>query len=170
MNRSIAYTGLLLVVGGILWLSTPYLLTSSFQVGPQLYLSMMLVVVGFVALFRGATSPDPSVTTVGGFMGNPIADEVRRAMAEPRTVGPQARYQPRPWEPVNCRFCYTAIPVTVLDCPRCGRRRSCRTCSRPLMSVEGALTCAQCSRYEFFCGCPKARPRVAAGPVARRAW
>ncbi len=170
MNRSIAYTGLIFVVGGILLLSIPYLLTSNFQAGSQLYLSMMLVVVGFAALFRGATSPDPSVTTVGGFMGNPVADEVRRAMAEPRVVAPQARYQPRPWEPLNCRFCYTVIPVTVLDCPRCGRRRPCRNCSRPLVIVGGAFTCAQCSRYEFYCSCPKAPVRVLAGPIARRAW
>ena len=169
MHRSLAYAGLILVIGGILLLAIPFLITATFQVSATVYLAGLLFLVGIVMLLRGATSVDPAVTTVGGFLGNPVATEVRK-MTQPAVVpSTGARYRADPNEPINCRFCYTVIPAGVVDCPRCGRRRVCRSCSKPLFFIAGAVRCAPCVRDEIFCNCPRTKPVTALGPVTRRA-
>lgn len=133
MNRSLALVGLVLVIVGILLVSIPFLVTSGFQVGYEFYGAGVLFLVGLVILFQAAIASDPHVTTVGGLLGNPIVDESRKAEeAVTNLPATRVRYAPGPKEPVNCRYCYTAIPWNVLDCPRCARPRHCRNCGKQL--------------------------------------
>ncbi len=156
MNRTLALAGLILALVGILLLSIPFLVSSTFSVGIEVYLAAVIVLVGLVVMIRGATAADPSVTTVGGFLGNPVVDATRRVEAEATRLPPrEARYLPGPREPVNCRQCYTAIPWNVAECPRCGRRRLCRSCLKPLFLLAGAVRCGPCILDEASCTCPR---------------
>jgi len=159
MNRSLALVGVVLVIVSILLISIPFLVTSAFQVNDAVYATGFLFLVGLVILYQAATSPDPRVTTVGGLLGNPIIDEARKA-EEAVTHVPlsHVRYAPGPKEPVHCRYCYTAIPWNVLNCPRCGRPRQCRNCGKQLYFLAGAVRCAPCVRDEMQCNCPRVRP------------
>ncbi|MFZ0830185.1 MAG: hypothetical protein WCB18_05605 [Thermoplasmata archaeon] len=159
MNRSLALVGLVLVIVGILLVSIPFLVTSGFQVGYEFYGAGVLFLVGLVILFQAAIASDPHVTTVGGLLGNPIVDESRKAEeAVTNLPATRVRYAPGPKEPVNCRYCYTAIPWNVLDCPRCARPRHCRNCGKQLYLLAGAVRCAPCVRDETFCNCPRVKP------------
>jgi hypothetical protein len=158
MNRSLALVGLILVIVSILLVSIPFLVTSAFQVNDALYATGFLFLVGLVILVQAATSPDPTVTTVGGLLGNPVIDESRKA-EEAITGIPvrQFRYAPGPKEPVNCRYCYTLIPWNILNCPRCARPRHCRNCGKQLYFLAGAIRCVPCVRDESQCNCPRVR-------------
>jgi hypothetical protein len=159
MNRSLALVGVVLVIVSILVISIPFLVTSTFQIDDAVYAAGLLFLVGLVILFQAARAVDPSVTTVGGLLGNPIVDESRKAEEALTTVPPSAvRYAPGPKEPVNCRFCYTAIPWDVLNCPRCQRPRLCRNCGKQLYFLAGGVRCAPCVRNEMQCNCPRVRP------------
>ena len=169
MNRSLALVGVVLVIVSILLLSIPFLVTSAFRFSDAVYVAALLFLIGLVILYQAATAVDPTVTTVGGLLGNPIVDESRKAEEAITTVTPSAvRYAPGPKEPVNCRFCYTAIPWDILNCPRCGRARLCRNCGKQLYFLAGAVRCAPCVRNEMQCNCPRVRPSGARPPGARR--
>lgn len=169
MNRSLALVGLVLVVVAILLVSIPFLVTSTFQVSAETYATGILFLVGLVILFQAAMSPDPSVTTVGGLLGNPVVDEARKAEAAITGVTtPRIRYALGPKEPVNCRYCYTSIPWNVLNCPRCGRPRQCRNCGKQLYFLAGAVRCAPCVRDETQCNCPRVRAPGAHAAGTRR--
>lgn len=169
MHRSLALVGVVLVIGAILAVAIPFLVTSAFSDTDELYGAGLVFLLGLVLLLRGATAPDPAVTTVGGFLGNPLIDESRRA--EEALLSPAARnirYAPGPREPVNCRQCYTIIPWNVVDCPRCARPRECRSCGKRLYFLAGAVRCAPCVRDETYCNCPQVRPSGARPSGARR--
>lgn len=169
MNRSLALVGLVLVIVAILLISIPFLVTSAFQVNDAVYATGLLFLVGLVMLFQGARAPDPALTTVGGILGNPIVDESRKAEEAVLNVPKSpVRYAPGPREPVNCRYCYTGIPWDVLQCPRCGRPRQCRSCGKQLYFLAGAVRCAPCVRNEAECNCPRVRPAGPRAPGARR--
>lgn len=169
MNRTLALVGVVLVIGAILAVAIPFLVTSAFQVGYALYGAGLVFLLGLVLLFRGALAPDPTVTTVGGFLGNPVVDEARRAEEELMTPGARhVRYAPGPREPVNCRQCYTIIAWNVVDCPRCGRPRECKNCGKKLFFLAGAVRCAPCVRDEAYCNCPWARPSGPRPGLVRR--
>ena len=159
MNRSLALVGVVLVIVSILLISIPFLVTSAFQVNDAVYAAGFLFLVGLVILYQAATAPDPRLTTVGGLLGNPIVDESRKAEEAVTQVLPShVRYAPGPKEPSNCRFCYTAIPWNILNCPRCGRPRLCRNCGKQLFFLAGAVRCGPCVRDETQCNCPRVRP------------
>ncbi|MCI4353312.1 MAG: hypothetical protein L3K14_08035 [Thermoplasmata archaeon] len=169
MHRSLALVGVVLVIGAILAVAIPFLVTSAFLDGDAFYGAGLVFLLGVVLLLRGATAPDPTVTTVGGFLGNPVVDESRRA--EEALLSPAARhvrYAPGPREPVNCRHCYTIIPWDVVDCPRCARPRECRSCGKRLYFLAGAVRCAPCVRDETYCNCPRVRPSGVRPSGARR--
>jgi hypothetical protein len=169
MNRSLALVGVVLVIVSILLISIPFLVTSAFQINDVVYAAALLFLVGLIVLFQAATAVDPTVTTVGGLLGNPIVDESRKAEEAATAISPSPiRYAPGPKEPVNCRFCYTAIPWDVLHCPRCGRPRQCRNCGKELHFLAGAVRCAPCVRNEMQCNCPKVRPSATRPPGVRR--
>ncbi len=159
MNRSLALVGVVLVIVSILLISIPFLVTSAFQVNDAVYAAGFLFLVGLVILYQAATAPDPRLTTVGGLLGNPIVDESRKAEEAVTQIPPShVRYAPGPKEPSNCRFCYTAIPWNILNCPRCGRPRLCRNCGKQLFFLAGAVRCGPCVRDETQCNCPRVRP------------
>jgi hypothetical protein len=169
MNRSLALVGVVLVVVSILLISIPFLVTSAFQVNDVLYATGLVFLVGLVILYQAATAPDPTVTTVGGLLGNPIVDESRKAEEAVTNVPlSHVRYAPGPKEPVNCRFCYTVIPWNILNCPRCGRARQCRNCGKPLFFLAGGVRCGPCVRDEAQCNCPRVRPTSTRAPGVRR--
>jgi hypothetical protein len=169
MNRSLALVGVVLVIVSILLISIPFLVTSSFKVTYIVYVTGLLFLIGLVILYQGATAPDPSVTTVGGLLGNPIVDESRRAEEAVTNVPlSPVRYAIGPKEPVNCRQCYTAIPWNVVNCPRCGRARQCRNCNKPLFFLAGGVRCAPCVRDESQCNCPRVRASGARPTGVRR--
>jgi hypothetical protein len=168
MNRTVAYAGLVLVIAALLAVAIPFLMSGSFQVTVWIYLAGLVFLIGLVALLRGATSPDPGVTTVSGFLGNPIATETRRMSQTGVGAFAGGRVGLDPREPIHCRFCYTLIALDVLDCPRCGRRRICRICQRPLAFAGAQIRCASCGRDEVYCNCARARPVAVASVAVRR--
>ncbi len=169
MNRSLALVGLVLVLVALFLVSIPFLVTSAFRIGYEVYVAALLFLVGLGILFQGATAPDPAVTTVGGLLGNPLVEESRRAEEAVTNVPPsQVRYALGPKEPVNCPHCYTVIPWNVLRCPRCGRPRRCRNCGKELYYLAGAIRCAPCVRDESQCNCPKIRASGARPTGVRR--
>jgi hypothetical protein len=169
MNRSLALVGVVLVIVSVLLISIPFLVTSTFQVNDIVYVTGLLFLIGLVILYQGATAADPSLTTVGGLLGNPIVDESRKAEeAATRVPVSPVRYALGPKEPVNCRFCYTVVPWNVLNCPRCGRPRQCRTCGKPLFYLAGGVRCAPCVRDESQCNCPRVRPSSSRPTGVRR--
>jgi hypothetical protein len=169
MNRSLALVGVVLVIVSILLISIPFLVTSAFKVNDAVYATGLVFLVGLVILYQAATSPDPTLTTVGGLLGNPIVDEARKAEEAITNVpASPVRYALGPREPVNCRFCYTVIPWNILNCPRCGRPRQCRNCGKQLFELAGGIRCAPCVRDETQCNCPRVRPSGARPAGVRR--
>jgi LSD1 subclass zinc finger protein len=123
----------------------------------EVQLAIFVLPVGIAILVWGSVAPDPRVTTVGGLFGNADENELRRrrlARAPPQGA---ARFRPSPLESANCRKCYTAIPARLVDCPRCGTRRDCRGCNKPLFYLAGAVRCAPCLKDEIYCSCPMVR-------------
>jgi hypothetical protein len=169
MNRTLALVGTVLVIISLLSISIPFLVTSAFKVSDAAYAAGLLFLVGLVVLYQAATAVDPSVTTVGGILGNPIIDESRRAEEAVTNVPlSPVRYTVGPKEPVNCRYCYTAIPWDVANCPRCARPRHCRSCGKPLFYLAGGVRCGPCVRDESQCNCPRVKATGARPTGVRR--
>jgi hypothetical protein len=169
MNRSIVYAGLLLLVSGIGLILLPFLTSGVERVDLEVEIGLFAFPAGIAVMLWGGASPDPELSTVRGFLGNPEENLLWRRETGYIPEGP-ARFRPSPRESVNCRFCYTSIPAQQLLCSRCGRRRECRNCQKPLFQLAGAVRCAPCVRDEAYCNCPSLRPRATSrGPMARRA-
>ncbi|MCI4337220.1 MAG: hypothetical protein L3K17_08550 [Thermoplasmata archaeon] len=154
MNRSITLLGLAVLLSGIGLMASPDALTGVESVTPFLEIGVFVMPVGISVILWGASSPDPTVTTVSGVFGNPDENELRRSEGGTRRNF-DVRYLPGPKESVNCRQCYTLIPWNVAACPRCGRKRECRACGKTLYFMSGGIRCLPCVREETFCNCPK---------------
>lgn len=159
MNRSITFLGLLLLLVAIGCIASPFALTGVERFTLLVELGVFVLPAGLSVILWGAASPNPEMTTVGGLFGNPDENVLRRTL-RPATPTWNARYIPGPRESANCRFCYTVIPWDLAQCPRCGRRRECRACGKPLFFLTGAVRCAPCLRDEVYCNCPKVRRTV----------
>lgn len=155
-----AYLGLFLIGLGFLLMAWPIVLSGAFSVGPGLFIALVMVPVGIGVVFYAALSPDPERSTIGGWFGNPEENWLRRR-ERARPLHDPSRYRPSPRESVNCRGCYTAIPAQQADCPRCGRRRACRNCGKPLFYLGGAVRCGPCVKDEVYCDCPNLKSPVA---------
>jgi hypothetical protein len=166
LNRSITFLGLFILLIGLALIASPIVLSGSESVTPFLEAGIFVLPVGLTTILWGASSPNPAVTTVAGILGNPEENILRRSEAG-ASRRPDIRYLPGPREPVNCRHCYTLIPWDVAECPRCGRRRECRACGKPLYFLSGAVRCLPCVRDETYCNCPQVRRGAARGPAGR---
>lgn len=170
MNRSLTSLGAALVVLALALLAYPVVVSGAWRIGLPVMVAIVLLPAGLLVVLLGASSPDPRLTTVGGIFGNPEENLLRKRLVRGVPVGP-ARYRPSPLESTNCGACYTAIPAGVLDCPRCGHRRECRNCNKPLYFLAGGIRCAPCLKGEIYCDCPRvkrtAAVRVARGPGPR---
>jgi len=154
LNRGITLFGLFVLLVGVGLIASPIVLTGQETFTNFLEIGIFVLPVGLSVILWGASSPDPRVTTVGGVFGNPDENLLRQqqhVVSKPT----HARYLPGPRETVNCRQCYTGIPWDAAECPRCGRRRECRACGRPLYFMTGAVRCLPCVRPETYCNCPK---------------
>ncbi|HEV8049884.1 MAG TPA: hypothetical protein VGP88_04760 [Thermoplasmata archaeon] len=157
MNRSIVFLGLFLFILAIALFAYPQFSTGVESVDLEVQVGIVVLPLGIAVAVLGAAAPDPRVTTVGGVFGNADENEMRRrALARAPPTG-DARFRPSPLESVNCRKCYTLIPAQLADCPRCGARRECRGCNKPLFLLAGAVRCAPCLKDEVYCSCPKLR-------------
>ncbi|HXQ94630.1 MAG TPA: hypothetical protein VN864_05625 [Thermoplasmata archaeon] len=156
MNRSIVFVGLFLFILAIGLFAYPEISEGVESVDLEVQLGIVVLPLGIAVAVLGAAAPDPRVTTVGGMFGNADENELRRRLAKNPPTG-EARFRPSPLESVNCRRCYTLIASQVADCPRCGARRECRGCNKPLFLLAGAVRCAPCLRDEVYCSCPRVR-------------
>ena len=170
MNRGITLFGTFVLLAGIGFIASPVVLTGVETFTTLLEVGIFTLPVGLAIVLWGASSPDPAATTVTGVFGNPDENAVRQ-MERAARRNYDVRYLPGPRETVNCRKCYTGIPWDSAECPRCGRRRECRACGRPLFYITGAVRCLPCIRDEMFCNCPRlysAPPSRLAGRSAGR--
>ncbi|MCI4350442.1 MAG: hypothetical protein L3K15_02875 [Thermoplasmata archaeon] len=165
MNRSITFLGLgfLVLAGGLV--AYPDLVYGAEVLDFEVEVGLLTLPAALSVILWGAAAPDPRVTTVRGVFGNPEENIVGRKLDKSAAIA-DARYRPSPKEPVNCRQCYTLIPPELADCPRCGRRRECRGCGKPLFFLAGAVRCAPCLHDEVYCNCPRVRrPTTGTGPA-----
>ena len=153
MNRSIVYVGVFLFLGGLGLLLFPWLTSGKEVVDLFVQIGFIVVPSGLAISLWGGLSPDPELSTVAGSLGNPDENILRRQPSVQVPVG-AARYRPSSGDSTNCRHCYTSIPRKGLICPRCGRRRECVNCHKPLFWLAGAVRCAPCVRDEVYCDCP----------------
>ncbi len=156
MNRSITYLGLAVLLGAMGLVASPVLLSGVERLTVAVEVGILTLPVGLSVILWGAASPNPESTTVGGLFGNPDENVLRRLLKPPPPTW-NARYNPGPRESAECRHCRTAIPWDMAQCPRCGRRRECRACNKPLFFLSGAIRCAPCVRDEVYCNCPKVK-------------
>jgi hypothetical protein len=154
VNRSIAFLGIAVLLLGIGFLAYPIAVMGFEQVDAEQEVGILVLSASASIILWGMTSPDPAVTTVSGLFGNPDENELRRRL-RPAGPGGPARYLPSPRESVNCSSCYTAMPAQQVLCPRCGERRTCRRCGKPLFQLAGAVRCGPCVKDEVYCHCPK---------------
>ncbi|HTT35710.1 MAG TPA: hypothetical protein VMH78_07580 [Thermoplasmata archaeon] len=164
MNRSITLLGVAVLLLAVGLIASPIILTGVESLTLLLEIGVFGLPVAITTILWGASSPDPNLTTVGGVFGNQD-ENVLRARARSHQPTRDVRYLPGPRESVNCRVCYTLVPWDVAECPRCGHRRECRTCGRPLFHLSGAVRCTPCARNEPACNCPvlKRAPAPARG-------
>lgn len=156
MNRSIVFLGVFFLIFAIGLFAFPELVSGAESVDLEVQIGIFVLPAGIAIVIWGSAAPDPRVTTVGGLFGNSEENELRKRLARAAPTG-AARYRPSPLESANCRKCYTAIPARVADCPRCGSRRECRGCNKPLFYLAGAVRCAPCLKDEVYCSCPMVR-------------
>jgi len=166
VNRRIAFLGLVIVLVGISLMVSPIALYGSLKVNIAFESGVMLLPVGLSIVLVGASAADPTVTTVGGVWGNPDENLMRRAEKRP-ALDERRRFLPGPKESTNCRWCYTSIAWNEVDCARCGHRRECRGCGRPLFFLAGSVRCAPCVKDEVYCSCPKLKRPMSMAPGAR---
>jgi hypothetical protein len=166
MNRAITFLGIgfLLLSGGLV--AYPDLFYGAEVLDFEVEVGLLTLPAAISVILWGASAPDPRVTTVRGIFGNPEENLVSRKL-DRNAADAAARYRPSPKEPVNCRQCYTLIPPDLADCPRCGRRRECRGCGKPLFFLAGAVRCAPCVHDEVYCNCPRVRRTPAGTGPAR---
>jgi len=155
VNRGITSVGLALLLLAIALIVSPIVLTGVESITLPLEIGLFLLPPGLTIILWGGSSPDPRLTTVGGVFGNPDENVLRRSLQVTRSY--DVRYLPGPRESVNCRQCYTMIPWDAAECSRCGRRRECRACGKPLYFLSGAVRCLPCVRAETYCNCPVVR-------------
>jgi hypothetical protein len=167
MNRRITLVGLLVLLVGIALMISPIAIYGALRIDLDFEIGVMGLPIAISIFLLGASAPDPTVTTVSGVFGNPDENFLRKVERRP-AFDERLRYEPSPKESTNCRQCYTAIPWNVAECSRCGRRRSCRGCGRPLFLLAGAVRCAPCVRDEVYCNCPKLKKPPAVGTAGRR--
>ncbi|HZY70511.1 MAG TPA: hypothetical protein VFF67_05990 [Thermoplasmata archaeon] len=167
MNRTITFLGLAVLLGGIGLVIYPLVTSGSEALDIEVESGIFVLPVALSVLLWGASAPDPRVTTVRGVFGNPDENLLQRRLDRNPALA-AARYRPSPKEPVNCRSCYTLIAPELADCPRCGRRRECRGCGKPLFFLAGAVRCAPCLHDEVYCDCPKVRRTPPAGRGSAR--
>jgi hypothetical protein len=164
MNRSIAWVGLAVILGGIGLVAFPIVVTGREQLDLEQIVGFLVAPFGLFVVLIAAVSVDPSRTTIAGTFGNP--DEPPRPPTEPVAGPPRPRSTPN--APVYCRYCRTIITADLSRCPRCSRARDCRACGRPLGQVLERPTCPTCAQAEPFCTCPSL-PRRAPARIGRRA-
>jgi hypothetical protein len=166
VNRSITLLGvfvLLLAIGSLVW---PLITQGVLVLDPIADTGIVVFPAALMIILWGVSRPDPAITTVGGVFGNPEENVLRKQVVPP-SYGHAARHRPGPRESVNCRRCYTAVPADLLDCPRCGTRRLCRECGKPLDLLSGGVRCVPCVKDEIFCDCPRAS-KFMSDPVLSR--
>lgn len=156
MNRTTVLLGGLVVVAGLGACAYPVAATGQESLGLPLEAGLLTLGAGLGVVLIGGVSPDPRISTVGGFFGNRDEDRVQRWLRE-HTHSRAALYKASPFESVHCEYCNTLMPAKSLNCPRCARNRRCRTCRKPLFFLAGAVRCGPCVKDEFFCGCPRVR-------------
>lgn len=167
MNRSIVFLGGFLLAVAIALFAYPEFLNGAESVDLEVQLAIFVLPLSLAVVVWGSIAPDPRITTVGGLFGNADENELRRRLGRVPATSP-VRYRPSPLESVNCRKCYTAVPAGLVDCPRCGTRRECRGCHKPLFYLAGAVRCAPCLKDEVYCSCPvQRRPGGRRGPGGR---
>lgn len=153
MNRSITLFGVGLVLLAVGLIAYPIAAGGAEVFDVEQAAGVLVFSVSASVVLWGLTSPDPSVTTVTGFLGNPDENELNRRLARRAPTG-AARYRPSPRESVNCDACYTAMAAQEVLCPRCARRRACQACGKPLFRLAGAVRCGPCVKDEMYCDCP----------------
>jgi len=152
MNRSIAWFGVVLIVGGFALIAWPIAVSGAEHLDLEQELGFLVLPVGLVVVMLAALSLDPSRTTVGGAFGNPETAQQRSPRGAP--VDSRTTRVFNPHEPVNCRQCRTLISPDLALCPRCARPRECRGCGRPLGIANDRVSCPGCARTEALCNCP----------------
>ena len=160
MNRTTVFLGAFLLAVAIALFAYPEFETGVETVDLEVQLAIFVFPAAIATVVWGAIAPDPRITTVGGMFGNADENELRRRLSRTPPNSP-VRYRPSPLETVNCRKCYTVVPARLVDCPRCGTRRECRGCHKPLFFLSGAVRCAPCLKDEVYCSCPVQRRPVA---------
>jgi hypothetical protein len=166
LNRSITLLGVALLVLAIGLLVYPVASTGAEQLDPVADIGLFLIPASLLSIGWGASRVDPESTTVAGVFGSSEANLLRRPRGPPVERDP-VRYRPSSRESVNCRKCYTMVPSTVAECPRCGTRRPCRGCDKPLFYLAGGVRCGPCVKDEAFCDCPRVARTTAAWSGAR---
>jgi hypothetical protein len=168
MNRSVVWLGIAVALVGVALMGFPIAVTGHEVFDLEQESGFLVAPVGLLVVMFGATFADPTLTTVGGAFGNPEA-EPPSAEARGPVRPPVLAYHPK--DSSSCRFCRTYIEYSAANCPRCGRARDCRTCTRPLGLVLDRATCPLCARPEAMCNCPRLaspiRPATGPRPVRR---
>lgn len=167
MNRSVTFVGVFVLILGLGLFALPEAMYGQFELDWATELAIVAVPAALMIILWGASLPNPSRTTVGGVFGSPEENLVRRRSSSDPTRS-ASRFVVSSTEPVNCRRCYTLVPATLAECPRCGTRRLCRGCSKPLFYLSGAVRCGPCVRDETFCDCPKVSPKPEVGLGSNR--
>lgn len=164
MNRSVTFLGVFVLVVGLGLFAFPEAMYGQFELDWATYLAIIAVPAALMIILWGASLPNPSRTTVAGLFGSPEENLMRRSSPSNQPRG-SSRFVVSSSEPVNCRHCYTLVPADLAECPRCGTRRLCRGCTKPLFYLAGAVRCGPCVRDETFCDCPRTEGR---GPGTTR--
>lgn len=166
MNRSLAYVGVAVVLSGVSFVASPIALTGrmTFDLIPMI--GVILAPLGLFVVGLAAASFDPRRTTVAGTFGSDAVPEPPPVMlAAAAATGKPAN----PKAPVRCPNCRTVMTYDLARCPRCAEDRPCRSCGRPLVSLEEHAACPGCSRPELFCNCAQSVPAVRKIGVGRSA-
>ena len=171
MNRIFTFLGTLLLVAGAICIGLSFLIADTSGADAFRFLGALGIPIGLVATLYGATRPDPESTTVRGTWGNEEENLLADRLRYQEGGRSERRYLPSPRESVNCVKCYTLISAKELTCPRCGTRRHCQECGKPLYYLSGAVRCGPCVKDEVYCDCPRpTRTRRRFIPGRSRTW